>query len=63
MIEGMVDGLAVRLSEFPNDPDGWTMLIRSYRMMGRVDDAEAALARARDLFDGTPTMQQILSNL
>ncbi len=63
MIAGMVDGLAVRLSEFPNDPDGWTMLIRSYRTMGRVDDAEAALARARDLFDGTPTMQQILSNL
>ena len=29
MIAGMVAGLAARLDEQPNDPEGWAMLIRS----------------------------------
>jgi len=63
MIEGMVSGLAARLEENPDDPSGWTMLIRSYRTMGRAREAEEALARARALFEGTEKMQEILTNL
>ena len=63
MIRGMVAGLAARLDEAPQDPDGWVMLIRSYRTLGQAGKAEEALARARTLYDGTETMQKILEAL
>jgi len=46
MISGMVDGLAARLDENPNDPDGWIMLIRSYSVLGRRDEAAEAAKKA-----------------
>jgi len=52
MIEGMVDGLAARLSRNPDDPAGWARLIRAYGVLGR-DKAQAdAIAKARTLFAG-----------
>ena len=47
MIEGMVAGLAAKLKAAPDDPDGWTRLIRSYVVLGRQSDAAAALGQAR----------------
>jgi cytochrome c-type biogenesis protein CcmH len=52
MIEGMVAGLAARLKAQPNDPQGWLMLARSYRMLGRNADAVAALKRANEHVHG-----------
>lgn len=49
MIEGMVGGLAARLEDNPDDLQGWIMLGRSYSVLGRLDDAEAALAKASEL--------------
>jgi len=46
MIEGMVEGLASRLEADPSDIDGWLRLARSYDVLGRSDDATAALAKA-----------------
>lgn len=46
MIEGMVSGLAARLEENPDDPDGWLRLAHAYGVMGRWDDARAAADRA-----------------
>ncbi|MDO8788247.1 MAG: c-type cytochrome biogenesis protein CcmI [Sulfuritalea sp.] len=40
--EDMVDKLAVRLKTSPNDIQGWIMLARSYKSMGRFDDADKA---------------------
>lgn len=54
MIEGMVGGLAARLEENPDDLQGWIMLGRSYTVLGRLDDADAALARASDLAPNNP---------
>jgi cytochrome c-type biogenesis protein CcmH len=48
-IVAMVDKLAQRLKEQPDDADGWTMLARSYSVMGRNDDAIDAYAKAIDL--------------
>lgn len=52
MIEGMVAGLAARLESAPDDLDGWLMLIRSYSVLGRPDQArsarDAALAHFAD---------------
>jgi cytochrome c-type biogenesis protein CcmH len=47
MIGGMVDSLAARLGTESTDADGWARLIRSYMVLGRKDDALAALAKAR----------------
>ena len=45
MIRGMVDGLAARLEDEPDDLAGWRMLARSWEMLG--DPAAAAQAYAR----------------
>ena len=47
MIEGMVAGLDKRLSEDGRDLDGWQRLIRAYVVLGRREDAQAALKRAQ----------------
>ena len=41
-IEQMVEGLAQRLKKEPENLEGWTMLGRSYQVMGRASDAVAA---------------------
>ncbi|MFN3076643.1 MAG: c-type cytochrome biogenesis protein CcmI [Alphaproteobacteria bacterium] len=45
-IEAMVAKLSERLKTTPDDPDGWMMLGRSYRTLGRNDDAVKALRKA-----------------
>jgi cytochrome c-type biogenesis protein CcmH len=47
MIEGMVQNLADRLQKDGSDAQGWAQLVRSYVVLGRMDDARAALSRAR----------------
>jgi cytochrome c-type biogenesis protein CcmH len=46
MIRGMVDRLAARLEQNPNDKEGWTRLARAYDVLGEKDKAEAARVRA-----------------
>lgn len=45
-IEAMVDALAQRLKDKPDDATGWQMLGRAYTVLGRVDDALPAYAKA-----------------
>ena len=52
----MVTGLAERLKQRPDDPDGWAMLARSYTVLGRYRDAVAAFRRANELRPGNPTL-------
>jgi cytochrome c-type biogenesis protein CcmH len=52
MIRSMVDRLAARLEQNPNDKDGWTRLAHAYDVLGESEKAEAARARAAGL--GTP---------
>jgi cytochrome c-type biogenesis protein CcmH len=46
MAEGMVARLADKLKADPSNVDGWIMLMRSYRTLGRDGEAKAALASA-----------------
>ncbi len=46
MAEGMVERLAGRLEINPSDVEGWIMLMRSYKTLGRDAQAEQALANA-----------------
>ena len=45
-IEGMVERLAARLKESPEDVKGWTMLGRSYAVLDRFPEAVAAYENA-----------------
>ena len=45
MIETMVARLDERLKENPRDQEGWQRLVRSYVVLGKTDDARAALSR------------------
>jgi cytochrome c-type biogenesis protein CcmH len=47
MIEGMVSKLAVSLQSDSGNADGWAMLVRSYMVLGRAEDARAALDKAK----------------
>ncbi len=44
-ILSMVDSLAQRLKNKPDDAEGWNMLARSYSALGRFDEAADAYAR------------------
>ena len=55
-IAGMVDGLAARMKDHPDDAKGWTMLARSYTVLGRLADALPAYARATELLPKDATL-------
>ena len=44
-ISNMVEGLAARLSENPDDVEGWRMLARSQMVLGRVEAARVSYRR------------------
>lgn len=46
MIRGMVEGLAARLEDQPDDRDGWLRLARAYEVLGEPGKAAEARARA-----------------
>ena len=49
MIRGMVESLAERLEENPDDPEGWLRLARSYTVLGEPEKAKETLRRAAEL--------------
>ncbi|MCC6656835.1 MAG: c-type cytochrome biogenesis protein CcmI [Rhodocyclaceae bacterium] len=54
-IEEMVAKLAERMEQNPDaDPKGWVMLARSYKAMGRYEEATRAFAKAGKLVDEDP---------
>ncbi len=55
-VAAMVERLAERLKNDPNDAEGWAMLARSYSMMGRHVEAAAAHGRLAALRDNDPAI-------
>ena len=49
MINNMVEGLAAKLKDNPNDLDGWLRLSRSYKVLGKLEKSKQALKRAANL--------------
>ena len=54
MIRGMVDRLAARLEDEPEDAAGWLQLARARMVLGEREAALAALARAETLSEADP---------
>lgn len=50
-IDDMVARLAARLESNPDDPRGWSMLARSYKALGRYEEAVAAYGKTGTLLD------------
>ena len=50
MISSMVEGLAQRLKQDGRDLNGWLRLARAYSVLGKPEQARAALGRARTMF-------------
>jgi cytochrome c-type biogenesis protein CcmH len=63
MVVGMVEGLAQRLKRDGKDLAGWQRLLQAYTVLGRRDDARAALAEARRNFEGDARALSDLSGL
>jgi cytochrome c-type biogenesis protein CcmH len=55
-IEAMVEKLAARLKEKPDDPEGWAMLGRSYAVLGRHAQALPAFKQAMTLKPDDPVL-------
>ncbi|HEX9072980.1 MAG TPA: c-type cytochrome biogenesis protein CcmI [Pseudolabrys sp.] len=60
MIRGMVDGLAARLKQDGSDLDGWVKLVRSYKVLGEADKAQAAIGDAQRALAGDAEKRQRL---
>jgi cytochrome c-type biogenesis protein CcmH len=59
----MVDDLAQRLKANPDNPRGWAMLARSYKVMGRLDDAMQAYSKAGTLLETEPDLMADYADL
>jgi cytochrome c-type biogenesis protein CcmH len=57
----MVDRLAERLKKSGSDPEGWTMLIRSYLTLGDKDKAATAIKEARVALASDPAKLQVFN--
>lgn len=55
-MQAMIDKLAERLKANPNDPKGWAMLARSYKAMGRFEDAQQSFEKAGDIVKTDPDL-------
>ncbi len=52
MVVDMIDRLASRLAEDGGNLDDWLLLIRARAVMGKKDEAEKVLSKARAIFSG-----------
>ena len=61
MINAMVEGLAARLDDNPNDPQGWARLLRARKVLGQEKKLQADIDRVKLIFKDSPeTIDMIL---
>jgi cytochrome c-type biogenesis protein CcmH len=61
-IQTMVQRLATRLQQMPDDPAGWARLIRSYAILGDAPKMQAALDQAHKVFKDRPDDLKTVDN-
>lgn len=62
-INEMVDRLAAKLKENPNDLAGWARLARAYKVQGRLDEAAQAYVKTGKLMDTDPDLMTQYADL
>lgn len=62
-VQSMVDRLAARLEEEPDDLEGWLRLANAYRVLGDDDAARSALSQAEPLLPETGPERQAFDEL
>jgi len=55
-VEKMVAEFAIKMEKDPSNLKGWAMLARSYRILGRNEDAAKAYTRAGNFIDSDPQL-------
>lgn len=55
-VKQMVDALVTKLKNNPDNPSGWAMLGRSYKVMGRFEEAQQAFEKAGAFVAGNPDL-------
>ncbi len=55
-VEEMVEKLAARMKEKPDDAEGWFMLGRTYMSLNRYEEAVAALEKTNELVPNNPAV-------
>ena len=55
-IDGMVQKLVDRLKANPDDPQGWLMLARSYKVLGRYAESAEAFGRVGPMLEQEPAL-------
>lgn len=55
-IKEMIDTLAARLKDKPDNPLGWAMLARSYKVVGRFEEAQQAFEKAGAMVNSDPDL-------
>jgi cytochrome c-type biogenesis protein CcmH len=62
-INAMVDRLAARLKDTPNDLQGWARLARAYKVQGKLDLAASAYEKTGNLMDSDPDLMTQYADL
>lgn len=61
MILGMVESLAAKLEDNPEDTEGWKRLLRARQVIGQTEQLEKDIVTVREVFADQPeTIAQIL---
>jgi cytochrome c-type biogenesis protein CcmH len=55
-IKQMIDTLAAKLKANPDNPTGWAMLARSYKVVGRFEEAQQAFEKAGNVVNADPDL-------
>lgn len=62
-VRQMVESLEAKLKANPNNPQGWAMLARSYKIMGRMDEAEQTFMKVGDAINTDADLMVELADL
>lgn len=62
-VNGMLEALALKLKQEPDNPQGWEILARSYKVLGRTAEAEQAFSGAASYIEGNAQLLAIYADL
>ena len=62
-VNGMLEALAHKLKQEPDNPQGWEILARSYKVLGRTAEAEKAFSGAASYIEGNAQLLAIYADL